>query len=500
MFRLPKIINKTLSVRLSLIVVSAMAILLMATLTVMLYYSKKALKEEALEKVSQTLEGTVQSIDNILLSVEQTSGNIYFNLITHLDQPDMMYTYSRQIVESNKYVAGCAIAFKENFYPGHELFMPYFRRENVGGRDTIIQAETFANGPYTEQAWYYKPMESARPEWLNPLSGLGDDTGEAPIFTFSLPIYGADGKTAGVVGVDVKLSLLSQIVSDTKPSANSYCLLLDSDGTFIVRPNGSKSFLQTAFSFCDNEADSSVEEAVQAMISGESGYKPFRLNGIDYYVFFKPFKRAAVPGRSMERLEWSVGIIYPEDDIFGDYNSLSTYVLVVAVVGLLLLFLCCRVLINRQLKPLLMLTASAQRIAKGKYNEQIPDSRQADEVGRLQDNFQKMQQSLSTNIGELEQLKTTLQQHGEDLNVAYNQAQKADRMKTAFLHNMTNQMIGPAEAIEKDVDALCSGNAENQDIVYLSDDIQKNGGAIAELLDNLISVSADEKRKEVADD
>ena len=500
MFRLPKIINKTLSVRLSLIVVSAMAILLMATLTVMLYYSKKALKEEALEKVSQTLEGTVQSIDNILLSVEQTTGNIYFNLMPHLDQPDMMYTYSRQIVEANKYVAGCAIAFRENFYPGHELFMPYFRRENIGGRDTIIQAETFANGPYTEQAWYIRPMESARPEWLNPLLGLGDDTGEAPIFTFSLPMYDADGKTAGVVGVDVKLSLLSQIVSATKPSANSYCLLLDSDGTFIVRPNGNKSFLQTAFSLYDDESDSSVGEAVQAMVSGESGYKPFRLNGIDYYVFFKPFTRASIPGRSQEKLEWSVGIIYPEEDIFGDYNSLSTYVLVIAAVGLLLLFLCCRIMIHRQLKPLLMLTASAQRIAKGKYNELIPDSRQADEVGRLQDNFQKMQQSLSSYIGELEQLKTTLQQHGEDLNAAYNQAQKADRMKTAFLHNMTNQMIGPAEAIEKDVNALCNNNTENLDIAQLSDDIQQNGSTIAELLDNLISISADEKRKEVTDD
>ena len=500
MFRLPKIINKTLSVRLSLIVVSAMAILLMATLTVMLYYSKKALKEEALEKVSQTLEGTVQSIDNILLSVEQTTGNIYFNLMPHLDQPDMMYTYSRQIVESNKYVAGCAIAFRENFYAGHELFMPYFRRENIGGRDTIIQAETFANGPYTEQVWYTRPMESARPEWLNPLSGLGGDTGEAPIFTFSLPMYDADGKTAGVVGVDVKLSLLSQIVSATKPSANSYCLLLDSDGTFIVRPNGSKSFLQTAFSLYDDESDSSVGEAVQAMVSGESGYKPFRLNGIDYYVFFKPFTRASIPGRSQEKLEWSVGIIYPEEDIFGDYNSLSTYVLVIAAVGLLLLFLCCRIMIHRQLKPLLMLTASAQRIAKGKYNELIPDSRQADEVGRLQDNFQKMQQSLSSYIGELEQLKTTLQQHGEDLNAAYNQAQKADRMKTAFLHNMTNQMIGPAEAIEKDVNALCNNNTENLDIAQLSDDIQQNGSTIAELLDNLISISADEKRKEVTDD
>ena len=500
MFRLPKIINKTLSVRLSLIVVSAMAILLMATLTVMLCYSKKALKEEALEKVSQTLEGTVQSIDNILLSVEQTTGNIYFNLMPHLDQPDMMFTYSRQIVEANKYVSGCAIAFRENFYQGRDLFMPYFRRENIGGRDTVIQAETFANGLYTEQVWYTKPMESARPEWLNPLAGLGNDTGEAPIVTFSLPLYSADGKPAGVVGVDMKLSLLSQIVSATKPSANSYCVLLDSDGTFIVRPSGNKSFLQTAFSLYDDEADSSVGEAVKAMVSGESGYKPFRLNGINYYVFFKPFKRAAVPGRSMEKLEWSVGIIYPEDDIFGDYNSLSTYVLAIAVVGLLLLFLCCRVMINRQLKPLLMLTASAQRIAKGKYNELIPDSRQADEVGRLQDNFQKMQQSLSAYIGELEQLKTTLQQHGEDLNVAYNQAQKADRMKTAFLHNMTNQMLGPAEAIEKDVNALCNDNTGNQNISQLSDDIQQNGSTIAELLDNLISISADEKRKEVADD
>ena len=157
-------------------------------------------------------------------------------------------------------------------------------------------------------------------------------------------------------------------------------------------------------------------------------------------------------------------------------------------------------MINRQLKPLLMLTASAQRIAKGKYNELIPDSRQADEVGRLQDNFQKMQQSLSTSIGELEQLKTSLQQHGEDLDVAYNQAQKADRMKTAFLHNMTNQMIGPAEAIDRDVSALCNDKVGNQDISQLSDDIQQKGNTIAELLDNLINISADEKRKEVADD
>jgi methyl-accepting chemotaxis protein len=113
-----------------------------------------------------------------------------------------------------------------------------------------------------------------------------------------------------------------------------------------------------------------------------------------------------------------------------------------------------------------------------------------------------MQQSLSTNIGELEQLKTTLQQHGEDLNVAYNQAQKADRMKTAFLHNMTDQMSAPADAIARDVDTLCgvSRDTAERNTSQLVSDIQQNGNAIADLLDNLINMSDEEIRKEVAHD
>ena len=123
MRRLTKIINKTLSVRISLMVFIAMAILLMASLAVMLYYSRKAVKEEALQKASQTLEAAVQRIDNILLSVEQTSGNIFFSMINHVDDPDMMLTYSRKLVENNPFVAGCAIAFRENYYKGRQYYM-----------------------------------------------------------------------------------------------------------------------------------------------------------------------------------------------------------------------------------------------------------------------------------------------------------------------------------------------------------------------------------------
>ena len=508
MLRLPKIINKTLSLRLSLMVVSAMALLLMASMIVMLYYSRKAVKEEALQKASQALEATVQNIDNILLSVEQTAGNFYFSLQPYIHQPDMMHTYALELVESNPYVVGCAIAMKPGYYKDGELFMAYYHHSTTSANSPIVQSETFVNRPYTEQLWYTRPMDTYKPGWMNPL-GNNQQLGEvretqntsdyAPIITFSLPLSGDDGKPAGVLGVDVSLDLLSSIILSVKPSPNSYCTLLDTIGSYIVHPDGDKLIRQTVFTISGHYADPSVKEAAEAMISGQTGYKPFRKDNTDYYVFYKPFSRAAIPGRSMERLGWSAGIIYPEDDIFGDYNNLSYYVLAIAVIGMLLLFLLCRVIIHRQLKPLLMLTASAQRIAKGKYFEPIPDSHQQDEIGRLQDNFQKMQQSLASYIGELEQLTTTLKEHEEDLRTAYNEAQKADRMKTSFLHNMTNQMVGPANSIDRDVDTLCNcPDAANRS--QLADNIQSNGKTITDLLKNLINISDEERIRKEGDD
>jgi methyl-accepting chemotaxis protein len=275
-------------------------------------------------------------------------------------------------------------------------------------------------------------------------------------------------------------------------------VLLDSVGNFIVHPYAEQLMQQSAIEISKANADSDVTEAVQAMISGQTDYRSFHLWGTDYYVFFKPFSRSSVRGRAIGHLGWSAGIIYPERDIFGDYNNLTYYVLAITIVGLLLMFLLSHAVIKSRLKPLVMLTSQAQHIAAGNFSEPIPDSRHIDEVGRLQGNFQLMQRSLATQIDELESLKNTLYQRCEGLRQAYDEAKKADRMKTAFLHNMTNQMMAPAEAIENDVQQLCSQS--ERDTTQLVSDIQEKGKTITELLKNLISMSDDEMRKEAAHD
>lgn len=477
MLRLPAYIKNTMSVRISLTLVSTMAFLLMASLAVMLHYSRKEVKEEALQTAVQTLDGAVQHIDNILLSVEQTTGNIYFGMRDQLDQSEMMLTYCNELWKSNPYIVGCAIAFKPYYFKDHEHFMAYAHNDSSG----------ISHRPYADQKWYSDPMASGVPKWMKTDS----------LITFCLPIPGENGSPVGVMGVDVSVGLFSRIVLAVKPSANSYCMLLAADGTFIVHPDSSRLSSQSVFLQGGKNDDPTVKEAAKSMVKGETDYRLIRKDGADYFVFYKPFQRTFVPGRSHEELGWSAGIIYPADDIFGDYNSLLYSVLLIALAGLLLLFVFSSTIIHRQLKPLMMLTESAQRIARGNYNDPIPMSHHHDELGRLQDNFQQMQQSLASHIGELEQLTATLQERGDELRKAYDQAQKADRMKTAFLHNMTNQMVGPAGAINKDVAALsASGHeADAQEMNRLTDDIQQNGNAITCLLNDLLHLSDEEEKK-----
>ena len=145
-----------------------------------------------------------------------------------------------------------------------------------------------------------------------------------------------------------------------------------------------------------------------------------------------------------------------------------------------------------------MLTRSVRRIAAGHYDETIPDTLSQDEIGRLQEHFKQMQLSLRQHVSKQKEITTTLQRHGIQLHEAYECARKADNMKTAFLHNMTNQLMPPTEAMKEDVKLLCSSERSTDPTVInrLVDDVQKQSKTIAELLNSLLDLSENDSRKE----
>jgi methyl-accepting chemotaxis protein/sigma-B regulation protein RsbU (phosphoserine phosphatase) len=233
-----------------------------------------------------------------------------------------------------------------------------------------------------------------------------------------------------------------------------------------------------------------MKEAAQAMVAGETGQKSFRMNHQDWHVFFKPFIRNNVEGRTLDQLRWSVGVFYPDDDIFGSYNHLLYYVLIIAIVGLILFFVFCHFITRRQLKPLRRLTRSTKRIAQGHYEAELQagESGNMNEIGQLQNHFLQMQQSLSAHMGELENLSTTLQERGKVLRKAYEQAKEADRMKTTFLHYMTNQMTIPSVTIEKSIAAICNNyhDISLQELDHNVEVIERESNVITDLLNRML--------------
>ena len=491
------------SLKLNLTIVIETVLLLAISLAVMMYVSLHAIRQEAILDAEQTLAGTVQSIDNMLLSIEQTSDNVYHEMLAHLNQPELMEDYCRRVVECNPYITGCAIVFKPYFYKNRELFMAYVHRQE----SKLVSADSFGPKPYTEQAWFTEPMKTGRACWMDPFKDENME-GES-LTTFCLPIYapapkkgGKEGKACvGVLAVDLSISLLSQVILSAKPSPESYSVLLSSSGTFMIHPDAKKLKRQSVFSLIEDDPPA-TKEAAKAMLDGQTGYKLFERDGKDWYVFYQPFSRRELSDQSIDPLNWSVGEVFSADDMLGAYYLLIYMVMAIAIISLIIFLVLCHRFVRKELEPLRLLIHSAKRITNGDYSEPLPMTEREDEIGQLQYRFRKMQESLAAHVKELEQLQTTLQDRSMILQKTSGQTLLNDKVKSAFLHYISNQMIVPGDLIDKSITNLCNNypTMSQEEIEHEMGVIKKQSNTILQLLSQIIQTIQIESGKEDSDE
>ena len=81
----------------------------------------------------------------------------------------------------------------------------------------------------------------------------------------------------------------------------------------------------------------------------------------------------------------------------------------------------------------------------------------------------------------------------------YAKEQSVDRMKTSFLHYVTNQMVAPSQEILRCAKILQERYHElsSREIGYVVDTINKKSDTIVEQLDNMLDVAENEAGKEV---
>ena len=474
-------IRRSLAARLSIWVVTSVAILFVTALGILFHYSRKAVQEEAMQKATQTLEGTMLYVNNTLHDVEVVANNMKWLVEQHIDTPDSMYTFSRKIMEYNPNIYGCSIAFEPYFYKEKGQ---YFSAYSFNGPDSI-ETEQEGNDQYEYyyMDWYLIPKQLNEPYWVEPFRD--EDTGgiqvDDYITSFCQPIHDRNDNIVGILSVDLSLTWFSNTILEAKPFPNSYSVLVGRGGTFLVHPDTTKLFYETVFTPTLEHPDKDREALGKAMIAGESGYHVIHRDGQDYYVFYRPFTHTG----------WSIAIVCPESDIFEPYKRLRMNLLFITIFGLLLLGFFCVFIIRTNLSPLKDLGVSAEKMSEGDFNVSVPESRRRDEIGQLQHSFRKMQQFLKDYINQMRLSTDTLTQRKEELTKAVELAKEDDRMKTAVLNNMTDQMVKPVDIIidENELIRKEYKTLSEEEMTQHVDRMLENTEAITDLLNQLLKAS-----------
>ena len=207
-------------------------------------------------------------------------------------------------------------------------------------------------------------------------------------------------------------------------------------------------------------------------------YRIEQHDGQRQYVFYQPVYN----GR------YGLVITFPVEDIYSRFTDMEIKLFGWGVSGILVLLIVLWWVIDHHLRPLHLLADSAQRINDGHLDETIPDSRQIDEIGQLQNSLSKMQLSLAAYMTKMKQDQAVLNRQIDALQMAYSEAQAYENLKAKFQNDMTNQMTTPVDTLCRHTDTICHHyqNLSSEKMTQLQVEIDSATEAIVRLLDKLL--------------
>ena len=401
-----RIIKKSFSLRLSLYILLVTSTIFLLTFWIYFGQARRSVSEEAVERAQVKLDNTILQIDKVLGEVEIAVKNMSWLVADKLDYPDYMYALTQQVLRSNPYVVGSAIAFEPAYYPEKGvLYSPYSYRTEEGIRSKQLGTEDYE---YHYMDWYLVPKLLGKPYWSEPYFDEGG--ADMVMTTYSLPLYDDDGNMYAVFTADISLEWFADKVNNIKPYANSYNYMIGRGGAFLVSDRKEAILNESFFAEPLAEGDKNMMEIGHQMVNGERGMAKFGRDGKNYYLFFAPVKATG----------WSVSVICRHDDVFAGVDSLRNRVLAILVLGLLFLTGFCYLTIRRLTDPMVRFASSANEIAKGNFNVGLPVIKSKDEMKTLHDSFRKMQISLVDYIDKLKKTTASKERIESELRIARN--------------------------------------------------------------------------------
>ncbi len=324
---------------------------------------------------------------------------------------------------------------------------------DIDSNASITSAGTISGDDYdvTTRAWY-DCVTSEKTVLTKPY--ISASTGKT-ILSAATPVYGTDKKVIGVVGIDVVIETITNMMQNYTIGESGYCMLLTTDGTFVYHPN--TDLIDTLIQ------DMNISERVVTAVNDQSSQlMTYKVNGGRKYGYIMPINDTGFIALSC----------IPNGQY---YSSLVTAVLLllgVIMIGLVFVLLFIGKLSGKIVSPLIQLNNVAMELANGNLDVTI-DVHSEDEVGELAGSIDKTVTRLKEYIDYIDEISEVLGNMADgklaiDLKYAY--IGEFQKVKDAFNNistSMTEVMTGIVEGADQvsvgsdDLAKAAQGMAEN---------------------------------------
>ena len=423
-----------LSTRIAIVILLLAVPLFIMTIGVLFLEARQVIRHKAVGRAKSALNASMQRLDRNLIAVK-TATDAYSWVLEEQLQPDSLLSISHKVVALNPHVDGCSVSAEPYLFPNIGRHYSVYTVREADSVETVVEEEY----EYFQKTWYKLPHDLNAPCWeiyFDEADSL-ELTIDGMLASYGKPLRNKDQEIVGIISTDLSLLKLTKIINQERPYPNSYFMMLDSDGRYVVHPDSTRLFTKTIFDDANPFSQQDLIALGHEMTAGKEGGMPIYIDGNGFLVCYKP-----VPGT-----DWSLAIVCPDNDILKNYYMLTNILIPLLVIGLLIIVLLCRRTVSQAFSSIRQLLVKTRMIAEGNLEVYIKHSKRIDDVGRLQNSFAAMLQALQFHMGIVRYITEKLQQRNKELEEATKLAQEANRQKTVFIQNVSHQIRTPLNIV-----------------------------------------------------
>ncbi len=375
------------------------------------YYTRNTIQQTTRENAIYLANNTVNRIDQVLFPIEKIPELISRMLESSFLSEDSLLPFLKSVVKSNSTIYASAIAYEPGYFPKMGLYYaPYAFRQGEAISSTSLGSESYE---YFYMDWYQIPKMTNAPYWSEPYFDEGG--GGILMTTYSVPFYTYKQGVrsfSGVVTVDVSLEFLTRMMSSVKILETGYAFLISRNGVIITHPNKKYVMNQSIFTIASENQQPGMREVGRNMVRGESNF-----TSADFKSKYHPGK-LWINYKGLASSHWSIGVIYPDDEMFASLRRINLILIVLLIIGLTLLSVFIVKIVHIITNPLKHLADAARLVAAGNFYTQLPGIHTHDEMEELGDSFAFMQKELAAYIVSLKDTTAAKEKIESELRIA----------------------------------------------------------------------------------